>query len=394
MSIDARLQVKVAEILRNQLKQPARQGRGRGDGPGHRRPAGGGELPAAGRWRRQPTTKPMMRLSGSRALRSLSAGLDLQSGDRHGGAAQGPGPRHRRRTSAIRLPDGRVGNFVKGFEPADPRRRAGHDAARHASIWSTAWWFRATPTSRSWAPTMWARRRCCDTANLLGIAAASPNTAAQLRKSLPQSSYGQGQVVASPFQMARVAATVANGGAMPQGRWITDENNARTSAPAADPAGAEAASTLGRFMREVVTSGTGRRAAASVRGGRQDGHRGTGRRAVARLVHRLRAVRRATRKIAFSVLVENGVYGGRLAAPAAAGDRQRGSQTGADSGHEPVFRNREDHRARISRWTGAHVRRRIPTNCCWCIARFWRRSKARCRPSPADAASSRSRTSR
>ena len=48
---------------------------------------------------------------------------------------------------------------------------------------------------------------------------------AQLKKSLPQSSYGQGQVVASPFQMARVAATVANGGAMPQGRWITDETN-------------------------------------------------------------------------------------------------------------------------------------------------------------------------
>ncbi len=73
------------------------------------------------------------------------------------------------------------------------------------------------PTSRSWAPTTWAREPLLDTANLLGIAAASPNTAAQLKKSLPQSSYGQGQVVASPFQMARVAATVANGGAMPQG---------------------------------------------------------------------------------------------------------------------------------------------------------------------------------
>ena len=69
------------------------------------------------------------------------------------------------------------------------------------------------------------------TANLLGIAVASPATAAQLKKSLPQSSYGQGQVVASPFQMARVAATVANGGAMPQGRWITDETNPRTAPP-------------------------------------------------------------------------------------------------------------------------------------------------------------------
>ena len=71
-----------------------------------------------------------------------------------------------------------------------------------------------------------------DTGNLLGISMAAPNTAQQLRKSLPQSSYGQGQVVASPFQMARVAATVANGGQMPQGRWVTDETNDRTAGAA------------------------------------------------------------------------------------------------------------------------------------------------------------------
>ena len=38
-----------------------------------------------------------------------------------------------------------------------------------------------------------------DTANLLGLAAAQPNTAAELKKFLPQSSYGQGEVVASPW---------------------------------------------------------------------------------------------------------------------------------------------------------------------------------------------------
>ena len=46
MSIDARLEVKVAEILRNQLKQAGPdEGRGRGDGPGHRRSAGRRQLP-------------------------------------------------------------------------------------------------------------------------------------------------------------------------------------------------------------------------------------------------------------------------------------------------------------------------------------------------------------
>src|SRR5207302_8384729 len=92
--------------------------------------------------------------------------------------------------------------------------------------------------------------------------AATPNTESQLRKSLPQSSYGQGQVVASPFQMARVAATVATGGMMPQGRWLTDENNTRTS-PVESVMTPAAAQTLARFMREVVTSGTGRRAASA-----------------------------------------------------------------------------------------------------------------------------------
>jgi cell division protein FtsI/penicillin-binding protein 2 len=154
------------------------------------------------------------------------------------------------------------------------------------------------------------------TANLLGIATASPNTAAQLKKSLPQSSYGQGQVVASPFQLARVAATVANGGAMPQGRWITDETNARIAVPEAVMT-AEAAKTLGQFMREVVTSGTGRRAAASVP---VAGKTGTAELADApshAWFIGFAPYGPGTRKIALAVLVENGVYGGTAAAPAA-----------------------------------------------------------------------------
>ena len=77
-------------------------------------------------------------------------------------------------------------------------------------------------------------------------------------------------------------------------------------------------------MREVVTSGTGRRAAQRpLPDSRQDRHGRAGRCSFARLVHRLRAIRSPTssasqRKIAFSVLVENGVYGGTAAAPAAA----------------------------------------------------------------------------
>jgi penicillin-binding protein A len=124
-------------------------------------------------------------------------------------------------------------------------------------------------------------------------------------------------VVASPFQMARVAATVATGGAMPQGRWITDETNPR-AAPAQPVLTADAAATLGKFMREVVTSGTGRRAEASVP---IAGKTGTAELANApshAWFIGFAPYGPGPRKIAFSILVENGVYGGAAAAPAAA----------------------------------------------------------------------------
>jgi cell division protein FtsI/penicillin-binding protein 2 len=156
-----------------------------------------------------------------------------------------------------------------------------------------------------------------DTAKLLGIAVASPNTAKQLQKSLPQSSYGQGQVVASPFQLARVAAAVANGGAMPEGRWITDETNSRTGAPVAVLT-ADTAATLGRFMREAVTRGTGTRAAASVAvAGKTGTAEMVGAPSHAWFIG-YAPYDKAAHRIAFSVLVENGVYGGTTAAPAAA----------------------------------------------------------------------------
>jgi peptidoglycan glycosyltransferase len=80
----------------------------------------------------------------------------------------------------------------------------------------------------------------------------------------------------------------------------------------------DAATTLGKFMREVVTTGTGRRAAASVA---VAGKTGTAELAGApshAWFIGFAPYGGAARKIAFSVLVENGVYGGTAAAPAAA----------------------------------------------------------------------------
>jgi peptidoglycan glycosyltransferase len=160
-----------------------------------------------------------------------------------------------------------------------------------------------------------------DTAQKIGISIANPPTVKNLTPQMPQVSYGQGQVVVSPFQMARVAATVSNGGLMPAGRWITDESNERTQAPLT-VISPDVAGTLGRFMREVVTQGTGRRAAdASIA---IAGKTGTAELADAPShawfigFAPAGAGHAAGKQIAFAVLIENGQYGGTYAAPAGA----------------------------------------------------------------------------
>jgi len=319
MSIDARLQVKVAEILRKQLQQ-AKQDKGAAVVMD---PATGDLLAAVS------FPLPEMNPDGQ----SPDQVADLPYLDRARYGLYPPGSTFKVVTAmaalrkdpslvhktyeCIRLPDGRVGTFIKGSNR--PIRDDVQDQAPHGTVdmqrgivVSCNAYFAQLGTYDVGAQPLW------DTANLLGIATAAPNTAAQLKKSLPQSSYGQGQVVASPFQMARVAATVANGGAMPQGRWITDETNTRTT-NAETVLAPDAAQTLAKFMREVVTSGTGRRGAAA--GVAVAGKTGTAELADApshAWFIGYAPYGPAARRIAFSVLVENGVYGGTAAAPAGA----------------------------------------------------------------------------
>ena len=67
-----------------------------------------------------------------------------------------------------------------------------------------------------------------ETAQLLDIPAGS---VADIQAAMPFAAYGQGPVLVTPFKMARVAATIAAGGAMPEGRWVIDSSNSRTDAP-------------------------------------------------------------------------------------------------------------------------------------------------------------------
>jgi len=319
MSLDSRLEVQVAAILGKQLQQ-AHQDRGAAvvlD------PATG-DLLAAVSLPLPPDTPPTAAEPGETAnpyLDRARYGLYPPGSTFKvvtAMAALRKDPKLTEKTyQCMRLPDGRVGNFIHNSKR--PIRDDVQDTAPHGTVnmergivVSCNAFFAQLGTYDVGADALWT------TANLLGIATAAPDTAAQLRKSLPQSSYGQGQVVASPFQMARVAATVANGGSMPQGRWITDETNTRTTEAKAVLT-ADTAQTLAKFMREVVTVGTGRSAGKA--GVAMAGKTGTAELADApshAWFIGYAPYGAGARKIAFSVLVENGVYGGANAAPAAA----------------------------------------------------------------------------
>ena len=83
-------------------------------------------------------------------------------------------------------------------------------------------------TSRSSAFSRVGAKALDETAKLLEI---NDGPLKDLRHDLPFAAYGQGQIVITPFKMARVAATIAAGGRMPQGRWVTGAGNARQDAP-------------------------------------------------------------------------------------------------------------------------------------------------------------------
>jgi cell division protein FtsI/penicillin-binding protein 2 len=155
-----------------------------------------------------------------------------------------------------------------------------------------------------------------DAASLFQIDVARPATVAALRRTLPQAGYGQANVLVSPLKMARVTAAIADHGLVGPVQWTSG------SAPPADEpqqrflSDADA-TTLGRYMREVVTSGTGRTLAGNATpiGGKTGTAEVDGERAHSWFTGF--APYGGTRRIAFAVIVENAGYGSRAAAPIA-----------------------------------------------------------------------------
>lgn len=216
------------------------------------------------------------------------------------------------------LSDGRVGNTVRGFGKAirdDPTDRAPHGQVNlnKGLVVSCNAFFAQLGTYEVGPDAL------LETAKKLGISVAKPSTAAQLKGALPQASYGQGQVVATPLQMTRVAATLASGGNMPEGRWVIDESNTRRAAPVPVLA-PDLARSLAGSLRRVVTEGTGARYLAGVQpaiAGKTGTAEVKDKGSHSWFIGFAPYDAQTGRKIAFGVIIEHGGYGGRLAAPAA-----------------------------------------------------------------------------
>jgi cell division protein FtsW (lipid II flippase) len=161
-----------------------------------------------------------------------------------------------------------------------------------------------------------------DAAAATGIKVAADPVDAQLRGSLPYAGYGQGQVVATPMRMARVAGAIAADGVIREGTVLKADKSARTSSSGKGKGvrwlTPEQASFLATSMRDVVQQGTGRVLA---------GHavRIAGKTGTAELNDApshswfvgFAPYATRGRRIAFAVIVENAGYGGRIAAPLA-----------------------------------------------------------------------------
>jgi cell division protein FtsI/penicillin-binding protein 2/cell division protein FtsW (lipid II flippase) len=216
--------------------------------------------------------------------------------------------------SCRRLPDGRVGTVVPGWRR--PIRDDIGDNAHGALNMERAITVSCNAYFAQLGVFDVGSKALSETAGLLDLPAGPVN---EIQKMLPFASYGQGPVLVTPFKMARVAATIANDGAMPQGRWVIDSSNARKDVPRTILP-AEQARFLSGAMRSVVTGGTGRSTMAglnvSVAGKTGTAQVGEGD------PHSWFAgfapySAEPSKRFAFAVVVEHGGYGAQFAAPIA-----------------------------------------------------------------------------
>lgn len=213
-----------------------------------------------------------------------------------------------------RLPDGRVGATIKGWNR--PIRDDVLDTHPHGTIDMHSGLVHSCNAYFGQLASALGPQPLLDTAARLGISLTpSSHAVRRVRETLPQVGYGQGDVVATPLRMARVAAAIASNGTLREVYW---EQTAAASSTTEVFLDADAARVLGRYMRDVVVSGTGR----SLRG---HPWRIAGKTGTAELSGSpshgwfvgFAPDGPATKRIAFAIIIENSGYGGASAAPVA-----------------------------------------------------------------------------
>jgi cell division protein FtsI/penicillin-binding protein 2/cell division protein FtsW (lipid II flippase) len=248
-TIDIRLQWKAAEILRNRLERTRKKGAivvmdpGNGDilalaswpAPADLAVSTPDELLDRARYGQYPPGSTFKLVTAMAALRLNPAAAT-------------------RTYSCQRLGDGRAGTVIKGW-----RRPIRDDIGDHPhgtlnlasaiSVSCNAYFAQLGVNDVG--------SKCLkETAELLQV---QTGELKDLRQMLPFAAYGQGPVLTTPFKMARIAATVAANGLMPEGRWVGDESNSRTAA-GRRVISPDAANFLAAAMRSVVVKGTARTA--------------------------------------------------------------------------------------------------------------------------------------
>jgi cell division protein FtsW (lipid II flippase)/cell division protein FtsI/penicillin-binding protein 2 len=211
-----------------------------------------------------------------------------------------------------RLPDGRVGNYVRGM--SRPVRDDALDTVPHGHVDLERGLVVSCNAYFAQLAVALGPRALIDAASLFQISVARSSTPEAVRPVLAQTGYGQAEALVTPLKLARVSAAIAAGGAVVPVRWTA----AGEAADAVRFLSARDADRLGRAMRAVVTSGTGRSLAAlSVPIAGKTGTAEVAGAAAHAWFTGFAPAAGKGRRIAFAIVVENAGYGGRAAAPIA-----------------------------------------------------------------------------
>jgi cell division protein FtsW (lipid II flippase) len=207
------------------------------------------------------------------------------------------------------LPGGRVGVKIPGF--SRPVRDDVLDQHPHGTLTMHDGLVRSCNAYFAQLAVRLGTPALAKTAALAGISYPTSGSPERVRANLPYSGYGQGDVLATPLRMARVAAAIGSDGMIREPSIVRQD----TTVVPRPFLSEEASHLLAGYMRDVVTQGTGR--LLKDHPVRIAGKTGTAEvddaKSHAWFVG-FAPVGQATPRIAFAVLLENAGYGGLSAA--------------------------------------------------------------------------------